>query len=187
MKITIDKLKKIVVDVVKNYQDKKELALGVIKVEAVENKFYSGRGTIYADKKYFTVQVVQLKELTHPTDPKRFDMAFVGDYDAVWYYKGTKKKVSKKDFDKWLKEHQYVDVKFNPKYPHFTVNEYFTVGVGGADNAAKVFKESYGRDLMTDDSEFYSASLDAAFNKAFNDAGLCVEPYSENTFNVGVA
>ena len=58
----------------------------------------------------FEITLKTLKEKGHPFDPDRFDFEQVGEYDGKWFYKGTKKEVSKKHLQSWLGEFEYADL-----------------------------------------------------------------------------
>tara|TARA_Y100001937_G_scaffold31715_1_gene45445 strand:+ start:45 stop:554 length:510 start_codon:yes stop_codon:yes gene_type:complete len=127
----------------------------------------------------FSIDIITRKRLVHPTDPNRFDLELVGDYDAVWYYKDTKKKVSKKNLDAWFDEFVLVDVKYDS---WFHKNEQFTI----TDNGEDVFIHLYGSaaELYNIEAEFYCDSYHNALNKCLEDAGIEFDPYSRETLQV---
>jgi hypothetical protein len=127
----------------------------------------------------FSIDILTRKESIHPTDPNRFDMDLVGDYDAVFYYKGTKDKVSKEDFKAWCSEFVLVDVNFNKKFHN---NEQFVV----TDDGQSVFIHLYGSaaELYDIETEFFTESYHDALNKCLEDAGIEFDPYSRSTLHV---
>ena len=128
----------------------------------------------------FSIDRITRKTLVHKYDDNdRFDMELVGDYDAVYYYKGTKNKVSKKDFNAWLDEFVLVDVKYDS---WFHKNEQFTI----TDNGEDIFIHLYGSaaELYNIESEFYCDSYHNALNKCLEDAGIEFDPYSRETLQV---
>ena len=127
----------------------------------------------------FSIDRITRKRLVHPTDPERFDLELVGDYDAVWYYKDTKKKVSKKKLDAWFDEFVLVDVKYDS---WFHKNEQFTI----TDNGEDIFIHLYGSAsaLYNIESEFYCDSYHSDLNKCLEDAGIEFDPYSRETLQV---
>tara|TARA_R100000231_G_C5237750_1_gene138761 strand:+ start:46 stop:555 length:510 start_codon:yes stop_codon:yes gene_type:complete len=141
----------------------------------------SGREEIVSsfENDKFSIDRITRKRLVYPTDPERFDLELVGDYDAVWYYKDTKKKVSKKKLDAWFDEFVLVDVKYDS---WFHKNEQFTI----TDNGEDIFIHLYGSasELYNIESEFYCDSYHNALNKCLEDAGIEFDPYSRETLQV---
>ena len=130
----------------------------------------------------FSIVAKTVKEKVHPTDPNRFDWDLIGDYDAVWYYKGTKNKVSENDFNAWLDEFVLMDAEPSKLWWDTNKDEQFVV----TDDGQNVFIHLYGsaRDLYDFDSEFYLDSFYCGLNKCLEDAGIEFDPYSRSTLQV---
>ena len=129
----------------------------------------------------FSIDIITRKQSVHPTDPERFDLELVGDYDAVFYYKDTKKKVSKKDFNAWLDEHVLVDVKYDS---WFHKNEQFRI----TDDGQNVFiiLDGSASELYDIETEFFTESYHNALNKCLEDAGIEFDPYDRSILQVVV-
>jgi hypothetical protein len=127
----------------------------------------------------FSIDIITRKDSVHPTDPNRFDMELVGDYDAVFYYKDTKKKVSKEDFKAWCSEFVLVDVKYDS---WFHKNEQFRI----TDDGQNVFiiLDGSASELYDIETEFFTESYHDALNKCLEDAGIEFDPYSRSTLQV---
>tara|TARA_Y100000310_G_C20180310_1_gene577810 strand:+ start:57 stop:554 length:498 start_codon:yes stop_codon:yes gene_type:complete len=160
-KIRKNKVEKILIDIIKAHH-KKELRDKQIKI-VVEND---------------CIHTVELKEFTH-NDSNKYDMQLVGDYDAEFFYKGTKTKVEKSELDKWFSEHKWVSKEtFDSRLDK---HEWFSFFEN--EDGTHITVSGNGN-MLLDDSEFYSSSLEKTFNDKFKKAGLMCEPYSSGHFVV---